>query len=365
MQVSVSDVAVTSYCEVAADAPIASLHATFDGSDAPGALVTGRECVGVVTPQSPVRTRVPSDAPVHRIATPVSELDPDTSLASAARTLAADCTPLAPVTDDGELVGCVDRAAVLQAGVGSLESTRVDEAVTDRLVTIGPEATVGSARQDLHENDVDQLPVVEYGGELVGVVAKGDVASPTVEGPDTTPTPDRDDDHRWRPDGVTDVMVDPAVDVRPDTSLAVAVERLLDRGHEGLVVSREGDDRVTGVVTRTDALRALADDERPPVDLRVGNPHLLSVTSREDIADRIRSLTTEYTDGHRPRGTVRLTALDDGHREEPVVRCVARVWTGENWLAKTAESVGAENALSLAVHRLERAFVESRRRETT
>ena len=365
MQDSVSDVAVTSYREVAADAPIASLPATFDGEDDTGALVTGREHVGVVTPQSPVRTQVPSDAPVHRIATPVSELAPGDSLSTAARTLAADCAPLAPVRDDGELVGCVDRVAVLEAGVAALESTRVDEALSDRLVTVDPEATVGSARQDLHENDVDQLPVVEYGGELVGVVAKGDVASPTVEGPDTTTSPDQDDDRRWRPEEVADVMVDPAADVRPDSSLAVAVERLLDRGHEGLVVSPEGDDRVTGVLTQTDALQALADDARPPADLRVENPHLLSVTSRGDIADRLRSLTSEYTNGHRPRGTVRFTPLDDGHRDEPVVRCVARVWTGEGWLAKTAESAGAENALSLAVHRLERAFVESRRRETT
>lgn len=59
----------------------------------------------------------------------------------------------------------------LRKAVGGL----VSDVMTPDPHTIGPDATLEDAATLLHTHDVSRLPVVDDGGRLVGLVARGDV----------------------------------------------------------------------------------------------------------------------------------------------------------------------------------------------
>lgn len=354
----VSDIATASYQEVGPGTGPDALWSALDATDVDGVLVTGPDRLGVVTRHSLDRSRAVTDANAAAIATPVPALERSDDVSEAARLLAANRTPVAPVVENDELVGCVTRDAVLEAAADTLGGLTVDDVWTGGPVTVAPNATLGEARRDLLENDASELPVVTYGGALIGIVTRSDVARGSLE----TAGPERDrDPHPKHSVAVADVMGPPVESTTTETPVTAGVETMLRTGDDSLVVSPEGDDSVAGILTKRDVLAALAGEERSAVDLRIENPRLLSTTAREDVAARLEATAAEHPDCDVSQGVVRLEVTDQRQRERPVVRCVARVGTGDGWLAKTAESDGAENALSLAIHRLERELVDAPR----
>lgn len=98
----------------------------------------------------------------------------------AARLMASYDFGMVPIVDpDRRLVGVVtDRDIVLRVIASALDPDKVElgEIATNKnLVTIGPDDTVAEARERMAANRIKRLPVVKA-GELVGVIALGDVA---------------------------------------------------------------------------------------------------------------------------------------------------------------------------------------------
>jgi signal-transduction protein with cAMP-binding, CBS, and nucleotidyltransferase domain len=98
----------------------------------------------------------------------------------AARLMSSYDFGLVPIVDpDRRLVGVVtDRDIVLRVLASGLDPETVqlgDIATNKNLVTIGPDETVAAARERMAEHKIKRLPVVKS-GELVGVIALGDVA---------------------------------------------------------------------------------------------------------------------------------------------------------------------------------------------
>ena len=98
----------------------------------------------------------------------------------AARLMASYDFGVVPIVDpDRRLVGVVtDRDIVIRVLASGLDPQTVelgDIATNKNLVTIGPDDTVAEARERMATNRIKRLPVVKA-GELVGVIALGDVA---------------------------------------------------------------------------------------------------------------------------------------------------------------------------------------------
>jgi signal-transduction protein with cAMP-binding, CBS, and nucleotidyltransferase domain len=98
----------------------------------------------------------------------------------AARLMASYDFGMVPIVDnDGRLEGVVtDRDIVLRvlaAGQDPQTVPLVEIATNKNLVTIGPDDTVAEARERMATHRIKRLPVVKA-GELVGVIALGDVA---------------------------------------------------------------------------------------------------------------------------------------------------------------------------------------------
>lgn len=133
----------------------------------------------------------------------------------------------------------------------------VRELMTQDPQTVRPDASVKDALRVLAENGVTALPVVTASGHIVGVVSEADLIRDLV-GPDRRLREIPIDPVRYdRPRFVHDVMTAHPVTVRPDTDLDVAVELATSTSVKSLPVV-DDDDRVVGMLSRSDVVRMLA-----------------------------------------------------------------------------------------------------------
>ncbi|HEY3074840.1 MAG TPA: CBS domain-containing protein [Burkholderiales bacterium] len=139
------------------------------------------------------------------------------------------------------------------------------DVMTQPVLSVAPEASVREVAALLLERRISGVPVADAAGRVLGVVSEGDfIRRPEIE----TDLPGS----RWlryftsldeqardyiKTHGRTaaDIMTAPAVTVAADAPLALVARLMTSRGVKRLPVV-EGD-RLIGIVTRTDLLRAV------------------------------------------------------------------------------------------------------------
>jgi CBS domain-containing protein len=100
------------------------------------------------------------------------------SIVDAAKLMKGEETGIAPIVEDGRLIGVVtDHDIVIRVVAEGRDpaTTRVEDVASCDLVTIDPEQSLGDALALMEQHDVKRLPVVEADGTLVGSVAYADV----------------------------------------------------------------------------------------------------------------------------------------------------------------------------------------------
>jgi CBS domain-containing protein len=113
---------------------------------------------------------------MHRDPVTTTPLD---TLASAQAVMEREGYRQLPVVEKGTLVGILsDRD--LHAHSGYLERTKVDAAMTERLITVGPADTAAHSARVLLEHHINALPVVD-GGRLIGIVSRTDLLHLLIE----------------------------------------------------------------------------------------------------------------------------------------------------------------------------------------
>ncbi|HEY6441499.1 MAG TPA: CBS domain-containing protein [Acetobacteraceae bacterium] len=205
------------------------------------------------------------------------------------------------------------------------------DVMTRNVLSVPPDATVAQAVELMLERGISGLFVVDATGTLAGIVTEGDllrrdelgterrrswwlrlIASPGRQAADFTRT------HGRR---VADVMTHDVLSVRTDAPLEEIVTLMEERRIKRVPVL-EGD-RVVGVVSRADLLRALAVAAREH-----------AVGTRDDGSIRVQILNTLNREPWAPKTTLNLT----------VVNGVVDLWgTIGNDHERRAISVIAEN----------------------
>ena len=100
-------------------------------------------------------------------------ITPEDYLATAQAKMQLGCFRRLPVVKDGKLIGIVtDRD--LRQHTGFLERTKVNAAMSEKLVTVSPQSTLEEAAQLLLEHKIGGLPVVEN-KRLVGIITTSDI----------------------------------------------------------------------------------------------------------------------------------------------------------------------------------------------
>nr|WP_315238197.1 CBS domain-containing protein [uncultured Albidiferax sp.] len=148
-------------------------------------------------------------------------------------------------------------AQVSQPDMPRQPLNRVGLLMTQPAVTVRTDAPLAMAAALLARHRVGQMPVVDAQGQLVGLLLRADIY-PTLDSPSATDWADR----MALP--VASVMWTPVASVTADTDIRRVAQVLLDTHLPGLpVVDDNG--TLTGFVSRTDILRAVAND--PPLDV--------------------------------------------------------------------------------------------------
>jgi len=120
------------------------------------------------------------DVTVGDIMTPRADLDvvdEDTSIAELMNRMFRERHTGYPVMRNGALVGMVtldDARSVKQV---ERDAFRVEDVMTREVEGISPEADAMDAIQTMQELDVGRLPVLDEGGELVGLVSRSDLVT--------------------------------------------------------------------------------------------------------------------------------------------------------------------------------------------
>jgi acetoin utilization protein AcuB len=119
----------------------------------------------------------------------------------------------------------------------------VREFMTPSPFTVGRESSLAAARQIMRKHLVRHLPVL-HGGRIEGVLSERDLLF--LESiPGVNPTVVR----------VEEAMVQDVFTVSPETPIGEAIETMIERKLGSAIVCE--DERVLGVFTTVDALRAL------------------------------------------------------------------------------------------------------------
>lgn len=126
------------------------------------------------------RSRASRDESVRDIMTPEPQtLTPQSSAMDAAELMRDNGIGDVVVVDDDRLFGIVtDRDIVVRvlAERSDPSAVRLGDICSRDLTTIAPDASVGQAVQLIREKSIRRLPVVEDGGQVVGIVSIGDIA---------------------------------------------------------------------------------------------------------------------------------------------------------------------------------------------
>ena len=106
-------------------------------------------------------------------------IESDRSVAYAAKMLKQEDVGLAPIVENGRLVGTLtDRDIVVRvvAEGKDPDSVNVRDVASSNIVTVDPRQDLDEALKLMARHRVRRLPVVEQDGRLVGVLAQADVA---------------------------------------------------------------------------------------------------------------------------------------------------------------------------------------------
>jgi CBS domain-containing protein len=200
---------------------------------------------------------------------------------------------------------------------------RVRELMTEKVLTIGPEAPIKDVAKILVENRISGLPVCDISGRVLGVISEGDILykehdprEGSVGGP-----------LAWIVDGTTrytgyvkaaaltagKAMTAPAITIPPYESVSEAARIMCERRVNRLPVVR--DELLVGIVTRADLVRAFTrGDEEIEREIR------------EDVIERTMWIDTGKIEVVVQRGHALLTGgLQTRSDVELLGRLVGRV----------------------------------------
>ncbi|MCU4740217.1 CBS domain-containing protein [Halobacteria archaeon AArc-m2/3/4] len=362
----IADIATRDYIEVDVGTRMGQVRSTFENGNPKGIIVTDDgEYEGVISEREVLQTHVEDDAKVSALIKP-SRNDPSPKvdryedIRETARVLVEGNAKVAPVFENDELWGVITHNDILEAVLENLDALTVEDIYTDDPITLREDDGVGKAINHLRENNISRLPILNENGYLTGVVTTHDIADFVIRENDRMTTGDRvGDNQRLMDVPIYDIMVSPVETTTVDASGKEAVDRMLESGFSGLIVTPDHDDRIVeGVVTKTDVLRALTFTEEDHMDVQITNVSLLDTITRETITQSIEETADKYAEMQVVHAHVRFHEHKEKLRGTPLVQCQIRLRTNKGQVAGSGEGYGSENSFRVALDKLERNVLE-------
>jgi CBS domain-containing protein len=357
----IAEIAIPEYTEVDADERLGKVRSIFERENPKGVVVTrDGEYAGIIGERDLIRSRIEDDTKASVLMTSAPRIDRTEDVREVARVLVEGGTKVAPVYEGEKLWGIVTANAILEAVLDSLDALTVEQIQTDDVIAIGEKSHIGQAINRLREHGVSRLPVVDDDGSLVGVLTTHDIVDFVVRDADRQGRGDRRGDiDRMLDLPVYDLMTSPVLTTTPEETVEDAVRTMLDNDVSGLIVTPDEDgDAVTGVVTKTDVLRALTFTEEGRMDVQITNVSLLDTIAREEIVQDITDVADKYQEMQVHHAHVRFHEHKEKLRGTPLIQCQIRLRTNRGQVAGSGEGYGADHAFHVAADTLERNVLE-------
>ena len=141
----------------------------------------------------------------------------------------------------------------------ALEPRRVVDVMTAEVKVVAPSTPFKAIVATMRDNRVSGLPVVDVGGEVVGLVSEADLLL-KEERQDLAKRgwldrkQKRTERHKSEAATAVDLMSSPALTIRPDATVVEAARRMHELGVKRLIVVGE-DGRLSGIVSRADLIK--------------------------------------------------------------------------------------------------------------
>jgi len=357
----IADIATTDYVEVDANERLGKVRSIFERENPKGLIVTeDGEYAGIINQRQLIQSHIKDDTKVRGLVRSAPKVDRTEDIREVARVLVESNAKIAPVFEGDDLWGVVTEDSILEAVLDNLDALDVGEIYTDEVVTVTEDTHVGRAINLLREHGISRLPVLDEDGHLSGMVTTHDIADFAVRDMERQQKGDRSGDRdRVLDIPVYDLMNSPVTTTTVEDSVKQAVSLMLDNDYAGLVVTPERDDRiVSGVITKTDVLRALTYTEKEHMDVQITNVHLLDTLSRDSIRERIQGVAEKYKRMQVLHAHVRFHKHKEQKRGTPLIQCQIRLRTNRGQVAGSGEGYGADNSFRVAIDKLERRVLE-------
>lgn len=387
--VDVAEAVSDEYVEHDVKTPVSQLQGTFDDRDCRVVVVTnGGAFEGVVAQSQLLSSHHPPDETAMSVLQHPPTVERTEDVREVARLMVENELRLLPVVENRTFVGVVTAEAVLRLVEDDLDVLEVGDVATRDLVTVGTDANLGQVINRLRENKITRVPVLAGDGTPEGMVSVSDVVDFVVRAVDREQggAPRGFDEHGGEGSSegyrthrgygerageearlldlpVRDVMSTPVLTTTADEQLDRAVGRMLDDAISSLLVV-DDDARATGIVTKTDALRALTWEEEDRIPVQIFNVDLLDGLSRGEVAEAIEAIDGKYADMDVIEANVVLHEHDETLRGMPLVRATARLFTDTGRFVGTGEEFGAAAAFDEATEVLEENVLERKGRAT-
>jgi CBS domain-containing protein len=145
-----------------------------------------------------------------------------------------------------------------------LETLRIEDFMTRRVVTVRPDTSILAAAKLMLENHISGLPVVDTSAHVVGIISESDLLRDDGKGVDGSPWlqmmvgPDAlsGEPAQLGARKVGDVMTRGPVTIAPNASIAQACRLMEQHGIKRLPVVEN--DTLVGLIARADLVRAFA-----------------------------------------------------------------------------------------------------------
>jgi CBS domain-containing protein len=357
----IADIASSEYVEVDADERLGKVRSHFDRTNPKGIIVTeDGDYAGVVTQKQLVQSHVEDDMKAGAMTTSAPKVERTADVREVARVLVEGGTKVAPVFEADRLWGIISGDAILDAVLDNLDALTVQQIYTENVVTLDTDHGIGHAINLLREHGVSRLPVLDDDDLLNGMVTTHDIVDVVVRDMDKATVGERAGDvDRVLDIPVSNVMSSPVETTSLDASVRDAVATMLDNDFGGLVVTPEHDDReISGILTKTDVLRALTYTEEEHMDVQITNIKLLDTISRETVRKSIEEVVDKYQKLQVQHAHVRFHEHKEKLRGTPLIHAQIRLRTNEGQIAGSGEGYGAEQAFNVALDKLERNVLE-------
>jgi CBS domain-containing protein len=355
----ITDIVVEEFVEVDADERLATVRAAFDQANPKGVIVTeDGDYAGVIGESELVKSRIQDDTKASVLMTSAPRVDHHEDIRETARLLVEGDVNVAPVFRGETLDGIITTDAILEAVLENLDALTVSQIYTDEVITETTAATVGQAINRLREHGISRLPIVDDADTLTGIITTHDIVNFVVRDETRQEKGDRSGDHDRMLDlPVENLMTSPVLTAELGDAVDEAVEVMFDNDISGLVVT-DDDNGVSGIITKTDVLRALTFTEEESMDVQITNVKLLDSIDRAEIVESITQVVDKYQAMNVIHAHVRFHEHKEKLRGTPLIQAQIRLRTSHGQLAGSGEGYGANHAFHVALDKLERNVLE-------